>query len=374
MITERELNRALLARQGLLERMPGPPGRVVEAAGALQMQYWPALGPALWSRMSGLDAAEPYRAHASGELLTGTLLRGTIHTVSAAQYPAYATVAAASKAGRWRRTDGEPHPEVTRLLRDLLDHAAEPRSADELNAFFESWAARHPGVIGDEELAWQRAAKWRPLRSGVGLVRVPATGPWGPKTPAALLAAPAAEPPAVPDALDTVIRCHLRAFGPAAADDVAHWIGWNLTPVRAALSRMADLLTFTDEARRTLYDLPDAPRPGADVPAPVRLLPWFDSVLLAYHPKHRTRVLPDAYRDIVYIKVNGQLKPTFLIDGRVAGMWSIANGRGAATLTLTPLRPLTASDRDALLIEAERLLAFCRPEAEAHHVCLAPPE
>src|SRR5262245_25407707 len=83
-LTERALNRALLARQGLLEPMSAPLGEVVASIGALQMQYWPALRPALWSRMSDCPVDEPYRAHATGELLTGTLLRGTIHTVTAA--------------------------------------------------------------------------------------------------------------------------------------------------------------------------------------------------------------------------------------------------------------------------------------------------
>lgn len=367
-ITERALNRALLARQGLLERMPAPISKVVESIGALQMQYWPALGPALWSRMADCPAGEPYRAHSARELLTGTLLRGTIHTVTAAEYPAYAVVTAASKAGPSWRTKDEPGPERADLQRELLAHAAEPRSADALCAFIESWLAHHPGVLSDAELEYQRTYEWRPLRSTVWLVRTPADGQWGPRTPSSYRAAPVTEGLATADALNTVVRCHLRAFGPAAAEDVASWIGWSLTPVRAALQQMDDLATFVDEANRVLYDLPDAPRPDVDTEAPVRLLPWFDSTLLAYAPGRRTRILPDAYRDVVYIKANGQLKPTFLVDGTVAGPWSITTTRGAAMLTLQPLLRLATPTRRALLAEAERMIEFCQPDAKAYRV------
>jgi hypothetical protein len=370
-MTEQELNRALLARQGLLEPMSAPVGDVVAAVGALQMQHWPALGPALWSRTSGLAPGEPHRAHAAGDLLTGTLLRGTIHTVTPGEYPAYAAVTAASKVAGWRRTKDQPGAEVADLQRELLAYAAEPRSADELSAFIESWVGRHPGVLGDAELAYQRNASWRPWRSTPWLLRVPADGEWGPKTPAAFQTAPIAERPSTEAALDAVVRCHLRGFGPAAAEDVAHWIGWSITPVRTALERMEDLVTFVDEAGRRLYDLPEAPRPDADTEAPVRLLPWFDSTLLAYVPKRRGRVLPDAYKDVVYVKANGQLKPTVLVDGKVAGIWSLSANRGAATLTLTPLQPLSSRARAALLDEAERLARFCHPDLPIHHIALA---
>lgn len=369
-IAERGLNRALLARQGLLEPMAAPLGDVVSSIGALQMQYWPALGPALWSRTASLASDEPHRAHATGELLTGTLLRGTIHTVTAGQYPAYATVSVAAKL--WPRpADVQPGAGVAELERELRDHAAEPRTADELCEFAESWSSRHRGALSAAELEYQRGFRWRPLLFHAWLVRAPADGRWGPKTPRAFLAAPAGDRPSLVGALDTVIRCHLRAFGPAAAEDVASWISWNITPVRKALEQTDDLVTFTDEENRMLYDLADAPRPDPDVEVPVRLLPWFDSTLLAYAPKRRTRVLPDVHRDTVWVKANGQLKPTILVDGRVAGMWSITAVRGTATITLSPLEPMTAPIRRALLAEAEGLVHFCHPDAKAHSVELA---
>jgi len=370
-IGERALNRALLARQGLLDRMTTPIDQVVAAVGALQMQYWPALGPALWTRMTDCSPDDPFRAHAAGELLTGTLLRGTIHTVTAADYPAYAAVTAASKVGTWLRVDRGPGPELLDLERDLLQHAATPRTADELAEFVQAWLARHPGVVSDAELELQGRLNWRTVRSQPWIIREPVGGQWGPKTSTLLRAAPVAQRPAPDEALRTVVRCHLRAFGPAAAEDVASWIAWNITPVRKALEQMDDLATLVDEAGRVLYDLADAPRPDPDTPAPARLLPWFDSALLAYAPKWRTRILPAEYKDVVWVKVNGQLKPTFLVDGRVAGTWSLATARGTATLTLTPLQPLAATTRKELVGEAEGLVRFAQPQAKAHEVVVA---
>lgn len=369
--TERELNRALLARQGLWQRLAAPPGEVVESVGALQMQYWPALRPALWSRIAECSREAIQHALTGGDLLTGTLLRATIHTVTARQYPEYAAVTVASKLSPWRTKD-IPSPEAAAELREALrEYAAAPRTLEQLAGFLDAWADRHPRAIPEAEVAYQSQYKWRPFCTTAGLLRVPADGQWSTKTPNAFQTAPIARSPSPEQALDTVIRAHLRAFGPAAAEDVASWIFWNITPVREALRTMTDLVTFTDEAGRTLYDLPDAPRPDPDSEVPVRLLPWFDSVLLAYAPKRRTRILPEAYRDIVYVKANGQLKPTFLVDGWVAGMWAVGSQQRVATLTLTPLRPLDQPTRKALVAEAEQLIEFLQPEARSHTVAWA---
>lgn len=369
-LTVRELNRALLARQGLLERLPVAPTAAVERVGALQMQYWPSLGPALWSRITPCPPEAPFAAHASGELVTGTLLRGTIHTVSAADYPAYAVVTGASAVSQWRHpADPPPAAAVAELRAELLAYAARPRTVAEVCAFIESWVARNPGVFGEAELTYQRRLDWRPFCGKVWLVRVPRDGRWDGRRPSALQAAPVTEGPEPDEALRTVIRRHLAAFGPAAAEDVANWIGWNRTPVRAALRAMDDLVAFADEAGRVLYDLPDAPRPGPDVTAPVRLLPWFDSVLLAYLPGRRARILPERHRDEVFDKRNGRVKACFLVDGMVAGTWSVdATRRAEAVVTLTPFEPVPRAARDALLAEAEAMARFCRPDAPAHRV------
>ena len=366
----RALNRALLARQGLLERRDEPVVDVVERIGAIQAQYWPAVAVALWARARGFQADDLYRALEARQLVMGTLLRSTLHVVSARQHPHYAAVVRDSGTASWSRTDAEPPPEIDLLRAELVAHAASPRTAEELRAFVEAWIERHRPPLAEAELAFQRGYRWRPLIASCGLVRAPAGGRWdGARPPAASMAPPEPASASTQEALDAVVRCHLRAFGPAAADDVAGWIGWRTPPVRAALERLGpNLLRFEDESGRPLYDLPDAPRPDPDVPAPVRLLPWFDSVLLAYAPKHRARILPDAHRDRVYVRANLQWLPTFLVDGLVAGTWAIdAAGREAA-LALRPFTPLKRPVKTELVQEAERLIRFLRPTAAAHRV------
>jgi hypothetical protein len=375
-LTARALNRALLARQGLLERRDARPVEAVEAIGAVQAQHWPAPGAALWSRLRGFAAADLHDALARGELVVGTLLRRTIHLVSAREHPEYAAVAEAFGAHDWRRVadrSAPPSPAEEALRAALLEHAAvQPRSGEDVDAFVEAWIAAHPGAIDAAEAEHQRTYKWRALRSSSAFLRVPCAGAsWG-RTPACVGAAPAPPAADLDAAIDAVLRRHLRAFGPAGAEDVAHWIKWRIPAVRAALRRLEpDLVRLEDEAGRALYDLPDAPRPDPDAPAPVRLLPWFDSVLLAYAPAHRARILPDAHRDAVYQRANLQIRPTFLVNGLVAGTWTVDTRRREAVLALRPLERLTVRARRSLTGEAEGMIAFLAPDAAAHGVVIA---
>src|SRR5919202_4299372 len=370
-----QLNWALLARQGLLERLHLPVVEAVEAVGAIQAQHWPAPRAALWTRVEGFDDSELWAALDRRELVVGTLLRGTIHVVSAREHAAYAAVAEAFGALDWRRVDTADPPSgaALELPAALAAYCAEPRSADDVVAFVEAWVDEHPGALGEEELARQRQYKWRPLRSTAAFVRAPASGGFGPRTPAGLAAAPE-RPEAVEldAALDEVVRRHLRAFGPAGADDVAQWIGWKVPPVRAAVERLeGELERFEDEGGRALYDLPDASRPDFDRAPPVRLLPWFDSVLLAYAPGRRGRILPDEHREAVYNRKNLQIRPTFLVDGLVAGTWALEAKGKRATLTLTPVRKVPKRTLGALVDEAERLVRFIHPDASAASVAVA---
>jgi hypothetical protein len=358
-MTTTALNRALLARQGLLERLDLPLVDAVEAIGALQAQYWPAPPAALWSRVQGFEPEAFYAALKGGELLAGTLLRATLHLVSAREHPAYAAVASEAAGHHWRRTDDEPGAEVAELLTKLLAYAKRtPRTTEEIGAFVEAWLAEHPKALSKAELDRQRELKWRPFQRWSAFVRAPADGAWGTKAPSALLAAP--RPRGAPKgdkALDEVVLRHLRAFGPAGPEDVAGWIGWRTPPVREAFARLgADLAHFEDEDGRALHDLPDAPRPDPETPAPPRLLAAFDSVLLAYAAKRRGRILPDQHRDAVYERRNLQIRPSYLVDGLVAGTWSIEVKRREATLTLVPLERLARATRRALVDEAERLV------------------
>lgn len=371
-LTDRELNRALLARQGLLERLDLPLPRAVEAVGAVQAQYGPALPVALWTRVRGVEAGSVRDALEQRTLVVGTLLRRTLHLVTPAEHAAYAAVVVAAGDDTWRRTRGTSDPAADRFREGLARFAGSvARSPEEVTDWIEKWVAAHPEALDPAELEFQRTYKWRPFRSTVAVTRSPADGVWDQGVPEGVIAAPvpAGGPPAPEEALREVVLRHLRAFGPAAAADVAQWIGAKVTPVKTLLKSLEDRLeVFKDEGGQLLYDLPDAPRPPAGEPAPVRLLPWFDSTLLAYAPKRRTRILPDAYRDAVYAKANLQLRPTFLVDGTVSGVWSLDRKRREAVLTLTPLRTLPRAVTAELVAEAERLLPVCVPDGPAHVV------
>src|SRR3954464_8751549 len=158
--TDRRLNRALLARQGLLDPFDAPVVEVVEAIGALQAQAWAAPPIALWSRMRAFEAQDLYDALARRELVVGINLRATLPLVSAREHPAYHAVVEASGVTNWRRTKATSSDE----LRDaLLGFAATPRTGEEIAAFADAWVQQHPGAIADEELERQRSLKWRPL-------------------------------------------------------------------------------------------------------------------------------------------------------------------------------------------------------------------
>ena len=364
----RALNRALLARQGLLTPLDLDVVSAAEAIGAVQSQYWPAVAAAFAARMAAFDPAELCAALERRELLTGPLVRGTLHVASARDHVLYAVVTEASGVCDWRRTTKEPLPEASGLRELVASYASVPRTREQVAAFVEDWLGAHPGAVPDVEADRQRQSGWRPVLTWPGYTRV---GHWDtPKGPDAVLAAPvlpgSADAPSPQEALDAVVRAYLRAFGPAGADDVAQWIAWKIGPVRESLARLGDTLTvFEDESGRALYDLPDSPRPDGDVPAAARLLPWFDSTLLAYTPARRQRILPEGTWDRVYRRVGLRIDPTFLVDGFVAGLWSVKATARKAAITLAPFASLSKAARADVEQEAQRLLSVLYPNAAA---------
>lgn len=373
-MSDRALGRALLARQGLLERLHGPLVQVVEAIGAMQGQAWGALPVGLWSRMASFTPQDLYDALGDRQLHWGIGIRGTLHLVSARQHPAYAVVSAEGGTRSWHRAIEQTSPGMDQLRGALLEFAvSQPRTNSEIGQFADAWVDEHHDAIDPREVQAQRAVSWRPIYRWSALARVPAGGAWGAKAPTDHLAVAvtpgSARAPAIDDALAKVVARHLRAFGPAAAEDVASWIGWRTPPVREILDGMGETVArFEDEHGRMLYDLAHAPRPNPDTPAPPRLLGAFDSTLLAYVSKRRERILPEDLRDLVYQKANLQIRPTFLIDGLVAGTWSIEVRRREATLSLVAARKLARGDRAALTGEASGLLRALHPGAKGHHV------
>lgn len=247
--------------------------------------------------------------------------------VSAAQYPSYAAVAEAAGATPWYRTKATPPPEIDDLRRELLEFAAEPKAAPQLVEFIEEWLARRRPPLDPTELELQRKYGWRPLLRWTALTRAPVDSRWRSRPPTAQVAAPIppARWPKPERALDDVICWHLRAFGPATADDIAAWIGGKAAAVRAAMAKL-DLEPLEDEGGRRLFDVRGAPRPDPDREAPPRLLPAFDNVILALASKNRARILPDEYKDRLYQRANLQWLPAILVDGMVAGAWSRKGG------------------------------------------------
>lgn len=373
-----DLNRALLGRQGLLAPLEVPSGSgvssvaaVFDTIGAVQAQYWPAVAQAVFARTRGLTLADVYAAFESREVVVGSSIRGTVHAVSAAEHPVYAAVAESTGVDVARSKDAAEDAGLMALRAAVLEFTAdEPREAAEIQAFAAEWAVAHPGEIGSENLAYHEEHGWRPIYRSNALIRFPKNGDWSPATgPKTYLTAPGrdAEPEA---ALGALVRKHLAAFGPAAAEDVATWLGLRVPAARGVLDEFGDLVRYEDEAGRVLYDLPDFALPGADAEAAPRLLPKFDSPLLAYHSKHRRRIVADADKERVYLKAL-QVAATFLIDGFVAGAWSADLKKKTATLTLEPFRSLKKADQKQLEAEAERTLALLAPDASSLAVVVA---
>jgi hypothetical protein len=365
--TPAQLNRSLLARQGLLARSDAGLVEAVEAFGAIQAQQWSSPPLGLWNRLRGFAADDLWTALERGDLLTGMLMRRTLHLVSAREHPAYSRVASDSGVGGWLLRGVEPPERAGEMLEDTLRYAARVRTGDELTGYAEKWVAAHPDALPAVAVEAQREYAWRPFRAQPGFVRAPADGQWSKRTPAAYRAAPAAMHDPDP-AWDLVVRRHLAAFGPAGADDVAYWLGCPVKTAKAVLERLDPVTLGGQGSRRVLYDLPSAPRPDADVEAPPRLLPAFDGALLGYAANRRGRILPDAYRDRVYQRANLRWLPTLLVDGMVAGTWSTQTKRVAAVVAVTAFAALARATRAAVVAEAEELARFVAPDAKTHEV------
>ena len=337
-LTRRELNRATLARQLLLRRERLPVARAVERLCAMQAQY--SLSPyiGLWTRLEGFERQQLTRALERRRVVKATLFRLTLHLVSARDYLGFA--------GLW-------FPAQRTQFSADLDAATIERLASHVAAM-----ARERRVTHDElhELARPDFGDrlWR-VRALTPLVHVPPSGTWKHHGRAELIGAETwlGRPPTdAATGAELLVRRYLAAFGPAARDDLLKFSNLRVRDLQPGLDALGPKLRrFRDEQERLLLDLASAPRPTADTPAPVRFLPKWDSIILAY--ADRTRVLPTEYRDTV-IRKNGDVLPTFLVHGVVAGAWREEKGR----VLLEPFAPLPRAARRELEDEAARLAAF----------------
>ena len=364
-LSDRELNRALLARQLLLKRAALSPAAAIERLAGLQAQWAPAPYVGLWSRLSKFTIAELERALAAHTVIKATLMRGTLHLVSAKDYPALSVATTRARPERWAPA-ARRLADADTIHRATLAYAKTARTREELARFLESQGA------ASKELS--RPMLWWLIASHGWLVHVPPSGTWAHRVSGDLIAADAwirsAREPEVDVAVRITVQRHLGAFGPATVDDISSWSSMRSPAIRAALDTLgAKIRSFTDPRGRTLYDLVGASLPDADTPAPPRYLPKWDSTLLAYAPPERVRILSEAHRRTVIGK-NGDVAQTILVDGMVAGTWAIAAKPAVATITVTPFGRVSKGDRLELTEEGERLARFIAPASKAHRVAI----
>ncbi|WP_030506702.1 winged helix DNA-binding domain-containing protein [Microbispora rosea] len=351
-LKRRELGRALLARQMLLERADATPEEAITRLAGMQAQapYAPYFG--LWTRLQRFGADDLADALTGRRLVRIALMRSTVHLVTAAEYRSLRTWVQPAldrelDTAFKKALAGLDRAAVAKAGRVLLDerHLTPKELGQALN---ERWPGREPRALATV------------VRNLVPLVQVPPRAVWGVggATRYATAATWTGTPPApAPDPERIVLR-YLAAFGPASVKDVQTWAG--LTRLHAVLERLRPrLAVFRDEHGVELFDLPDAPRPCADAPAPVRFLPEYDN-LLASHAD-RTRVISNDARRRVTTR-NG-MRATFLVDGQVGGAWKLHTDRTSATLEIGSFLPLSAAERAEVEAEGARLLEFAAPGA-----------
>ena len=339
-LTLRELNRATLARQLLLERRRAPATAVIERLAGMQAQWPQAPYVGLWSRIPGFRRETLERAIRSGKVVKATVMRGTLHLVTVRDYPQFFS------ALEGMRPWGDP--ESVELGRKLVPAMRALFADGPLS--FQQVLDHLERTHGSVDLLTRRRA-WFAARTGAHVLHTPETALWSSR-PQALFAA--IDEPAPVDATAArvvLVRRYLGAFGPASRADLADWSGMRVSDFTEAVEALEPLRRFRDENGRELLDLPRAPLPAADTTAPVRFLPKWDNVLLAF--ADRTRVLPEEYRKTVIAK-NGDVAQTFLVDGVVAGLWRHEQGKVA----LEPFAPLSRTVRRELEDEAARLAEF----------------
>jgi hypothetical protein len=350
-LTRRELNRAILQRQLLLRRERVPALHVIERLVGMQAQVPTDPYTALWSRIDGFDPAELSADLTERRAVRAVMLmRTTIHLVSARDCLEIRPLIQPVVERQWRYSpfakalSGLDLDEVLDAGLALL--AEGPQTAGAIGKrLAERWPDRDPSSLG-------YAIRWN-----VPLVQIPPRGLWGRggqpvlETVERWLDARLSTKPS----LDDLVLRYLAAFGPATAKDAGVW-SW-LTGLGGVMERLRpQLLMYRDEAGRELFDVPDAALPDPETPAPVRLLPEFDNLLLSHHD--RSRLSDGSY--------HGQRwwHGSLLVDGYLTGTWRPERRPGGITLRIGLYRPLTDVELTDVEAEAALLVAFLGPNGD----------
>jgi hypothetical protein len=357
-LTPRALNRALLARQFLLERATVAPSVALERLVGMQGQIPADPYYGLWSRLAGFDAADLSALIETRKAVRIGSMRGTIHLMSADDALAIRPLMQ-PVFDRVLFSNAESRPLKGR---DLTGIIAAARAAVEARSL--TWLELRRHLAGEwpdvPDVALVRAAQFC-----LPLVQVPPRGLWG-KAGAARVTTMEAWLKKKPKGilLAKLVLRYLAGYGPASVMDAQAWSGLTkLAPVFEALR--PKLAVFRSADGRELFDLPDAPRLDEDTPAPVRFLPVYDNVTLGF--ANRDRIVRLDISPPRALPLNGQVR-AFLVDGFVTGFWKIVEEKGVATLLLEPFRPLTKKEMAALTAEGRRLMKFAEPGADAGEV------
>ncbi|MEU9399936.1 winged helix DNA-binding domain-containing protein [Streptomyces sp. NPDC048242] len=352
-LSVRDLNRATLQRQLLLRRDERSVSDALGRLVALQAQVPNAPYVGLWSRLGGFDKADLTGLMERREVVRATMLRATLQVVTAEDY---------------LRLRTSLRPALVKAMRGFMGKRAEGLDVGELAQEASELLAQRPYALGELGEALLKsypdrdapALSYIALRCALPVVQRPPGGSWGSGSSATYVTADSwlGAPCHDTEEPEELVRRYLAAFGPATAKDVQVWSG--LTGMTAVLKRLrGELTVLRDENGTELFDLPDTSVPDGDTPAPVRLLPEYDNLLLSHHD--RNRVIPDAHRPRVF-RPGGRVLPTVLLDGFVAGVWKTERQRSTTRLTVTLFTDVPERDKEAVAEEAARLLEFITGE------------